>query len=71
MMEAPKELKLRRGDYWLEADRDAPNCVDSRTVGPVSTHDIVGRAYNMEFGRQLVSIMHNSEKTVEEDSRNS
>lgn len=69
--EPPKELKLRRGDYWLEADRDAPNCVDSRTVGPVSTRDIVGRAYNMEFGRQLVSIMHNSEKTVEEDSRNS
>lgn len=69
--EPPKEMKLRRGDYWLEADRDvSDDLVDSRTFGPVSSRDIVGRAYNMEFGGQLVTVMHNSEKTVEEDSRN-
>ena len=66
----PREMKLKASTYWLEVDNSVEEIEDSRHFGPVHTTDILGRAFNIELGDTYRPIMHNSDKAVEEDSRN-
>lgn len=66
----PREMKLKASTYWLEVDNSVEEIEDSRHFGPVHTTDILGRAFNIELGDTYHPIMHNSDKAVEEDSRN-